>query len=190
MPPAILDYKCLAQVFFECLWMFVGRTHVLVVWLESIWLSNMARPPRKAHGQGRLSLQRLRRRKLSSEVAARLMEVLDLESVENTGNMIPRRLDLRRKTNRKFVFLREYDGRTFTTRLCQSVIRQLLALLPFKLIHDPRSDIEEVIKAQSARLKALAKRSKRIRAKRKMDDLDTQPYEPWIQGNLSTCSWF
>lgn len=57
----------------------------------------MAGKTRKPHGSGRLAVQRARREQLSQQIAATLVEKLDMETVEDTGALFPRRCNLKKK---------------------------------------------------------------------------------------------
>ena len=149
---------------------------------------------RKPHGQGKLACQRAVRGKLTREVGDTLLSLLDEDTVEATGNLFPRKLDFRRRAIRPFLSLQKYSGRVFTRKLCHSIVRYVVGRLPFSLPRAPRSSLDEVIQAQATRLQKLAKRSKRIAVPKPVkklvkkpvkmsttDQLDTLPYEPWLQ---------
>ena len=104
----------------------------------------------------------------------RLVGILDVDNVQQTGALFPRCVNLRKRGNKKFLFLRSFNGRVFTERLRLSVCK--LLLLKLDVAREPGMDLHEVAKAQAVRLKRLAKRSKRI----SMREQETQPYVPGL----------
>lgn len=129
---------------------------------------------RKPHGLGRAAIQKRRRDDLAAQVAGKLLEELDLDYVEQTGSLFPRRCNLRKKVAWKFLFLKSIPGRAFTKRLCLGVTRRVACALPFQLPVDPKEGMEGHLKAQAGLLQKLAKRCKR--ATRSAMELETQPW--------------
>lgn len=129
----------------------------------------MARP-KKPDGQGRISLQKARRKMLAAEIADRLAQHMDLEAIEASSALFPRACSLRKRRNRcMFSCLRSTRGRVFARKVCILVCKKLLAKLPFRVNHDPKESTETYVAAQARRLACLAKKVKR------MDWLETQP---------------
>ncbi|CAK9006842.1 unnamed protein product [Durusdinium trenchii] len=131
---------------------------------------------RQPHGEGKLSVQRKRRETLASDIAQKLLQCLDLDYVEATGSLFPRKCNLRRRSAKKFRFLKAHTGRVFTKRLSQDITRQVALGLPFRIPVDPKGGLEEHCRAQALLLQKLAKRCKRAFSE-KMDAVETQPYD-------------
>ena len=123
--------------------------------------SQLGSMTRKPNGDGRLSNLRRRRSKIAEVVAALLLGRLDLDLVESTGALFPRKCNLRKKAVKKFLFLKKIPGRVYTTRVCKAITRQVVLGLPFQLPVDPRKGLKGHIAAQAELLKKLAKRCKR-----------------------------
>ena len=98
---------------------------------------------------------------------------MDHEKVQNTGTIFPRLCDLRRRTQRKYLFLKtEVSGRVFTEQVCRMITRKIIKSLPYRLPVDPTTTLEKHVEAQALRLQKLARRCKR------MDTVETQC---WVQ---------
>ena len=145
----------------------------------------MAKGCRKPFGQGKLAQQRNRREDIAKTLSSKILQILDLDIVESTGCIFPRKLDLRMVKNRKYMFLKKQVGRIFTMKVCVAVVRKVVASLPFSLTKDPRSTLDDFIRAQAKRLQTLARKSKRVSLKKKtMDNMETQAYEFWLQCSI------
>ena len=126
---------------------------------------------------GRKAQQTARRRSIANEVAQKIFPLLDMETLEETGTLYPRRCDMRKKKNRRiYSFLKDYGGRVFTSRLNLLVTKKLVKMLPFELARNPRESQRDLLLKQAKRLGDLARRSKRTRmVKEDIDNVDTVP---------------
>lgn len=150
----------------------------------------MPRKSRKSHGFGKREMQRKRRAKLAGKVSKWLLEAIVHDEVEASGALFPRKIDLRRQRNRKFLCLRQLSGRVYTRMFCSQVVQQMVIGLPFALVKDPKVSMEEHLQVQALRLPAFARKCKRLvspASAATMDNIETQPmeetlaYEPWNQ---------
>ena len=138
------------------------------------------KPCRKAYGEGKQALQRKRRLELAGALSSQILDALDLEAVESTGAIFTRRVDLRKRRNKRFLFLQHLKGRIFTEKVCIAAVRGVIDGLPFQLARDPRSTMDDLVKAQAKRLKLLARKSKRQQPRKKhMEEDETLPYDFW-----------
>lgn len=134
-----------------------------------------AQKKRKPHGEGKLALQRVRRQKLASWLADKLVKNMDVTAAEESGTLFPRSVDFKKKKIRKaYGFLRELGGRVYTNKVCMLACRILLQKLPFRVNYGPRVDQETYLAQQCRRLKLLSTKSKRFTVK--MDNAETQAY--------------
>ena len=132
----------------------------------------MARGKRCPYGTGRKASQKARRIALAQKIADAIFPHLDLDWIESTGSLFPRKVDLRkRKTRLTFQHLAAYKGRVFTKRLCLLVTRKLHRMLPFDLARSPRESKLDCLTIQSERLHLLAKKCKRM-----TDNTETQEW--------------
>ena len=133
---------------------------------------------RKPHGEGKAALQRLRRKEVANKIAKTLFETMDLDEIEKKGVLFPKHPNLRKRRQRlMFQCLRAVDqckGRIFTMKLCQLVCLKLIAMLPFRLNHDPRQDRESFLLSQANRLRTIATKAKRL-----TDNMDTVETQVW-----------
>ena len=129
---------------------------------------------RKPHGQGKLALQRQRRYHISDVLCEQLLQKMNMEAIEATGVLFPKSSGMKKQKHKsKFSFLGGFGGRVFTKKMCILTCRKLIHSLPFRLNFDPRMTQEAFVEAQAGRLKALAKKVKRVA--NDMDQADTQP---------------
>lgn len=131
--------------------------------------------PRAPHGAGKRAVQKARRDRLVKEVVERLLRVLDVQSIEETGAIFPRCTNLRKRRNRRFLCLRSWPGRVFTKKLCTRVCKDLA--LRLDMAREPGLDFKAFATQQAERLQRLAKKSKRVG----MDNVETLPHEPCLE---------
>ena len=124
---------------------------------------------RKPFGHGRLALQKKRRAKMARDMAKQFLDALDLDRVESSGAVFARHT--RRQEQKAFQFLKGFEGRVYTSKLCVAVVRKISQALPFRIASDPNTTWEEYLAAQAKRLQAVARRVRRM-------NHDTQPYVP------------
>ena len=141
----------------------------------------MDRPAdKKQHGCGRMVKQRVLRSQRAKWLAFALFHRLDLDAVERSMVLIPAAVNLKKgRWRRTFAVLTCLEGRIYTKRMCQSVIRRLLRMVPFTISIPPNSTISEFVMAQAERLQKVAKAAKR------MMSLKQYAQEAWREvGNL------
>lgn len=128
---------------------------------------------RKAHGTGRLALQKKLRGDRSKFVAKLLLDRLDVGQIQRAMVIFPANSSLRkRKWRRVFSCLSFIAGRVYTKRLCCNVVKKILKALPFEINLKPGHSLATFVEAQGERMRRCA------RAIRKMTDLEeTQPLD-------------
>ena len=141
---------------------------------------------KKPHGCGRMAKQRVLRSQRAKWLTFALFRRLDVDAVERSMVLIPAAVNLKkRRWRRTFAILTCLEGRVYTTRMCQSVIRRLLRMLPFTISIPPNSTSSEFVTAQAERLQKVAKAAKR------MMSLKQYAREAWLGvGNLRITSEF
>lgn len=128
---------------------------------------------RKAHGEGRMSLQKKERVRKAKILVENIYERLDMDKVVDTQVLFGRGT-LRKKANASiFGFISEephlWCGRVFTRRLAKLVIKKLRARL-----EEPLPTTNEWLEQQVSRFLKLAQRAKKGLAV-SMDTMETQP---------------
>lgn len=143
----------------------------------------MPPPLRKAHGDGRMSIQKRERQRKAKAAVKELAKVIDWDVVSDTQSFFPRG-SLKTRSNRDmFQFVlqnpEQYRGRYFTERLGRLIVRRLLSRTPEDvLLPTHRGWIND----QARRFLNLARRAKKGGAPSQsqrpaMDDLNTLPWE-------------
>ena len=133
--------------------------------VEQIFKSRaMAGPAgKKQSGCGRMAKQRVLRSQRAKWLAFARFQRLDVDAVERSMVLVPAAVNLKkRRWRRMFAILTCLEGRVYTTRMCQSVVRRLLRMLPFAISIAPNSTISEFVMAQAERLQKVAKAAKRM----------------------------
>ena len=135
----------------------------------------MAKPARKANGQGRAALQKKVRQGKAKEIAKEIWERLDADLVDLTGNIFPRGTTRKKAVHALFwPWIGKVQGRVFTWRLCCSVCRQIIQFMGHAPPRRPDLAFSAYIGAQAERLRVL------VRAvKKKLPKMDARDPSTW-----------
>ena len=130
--------------------------------LKSAMRSPVVHNIRKPWGEGRAAMQKLKRQVRSQQIASQLLERLDTDSIQLTGQLFPRGNLKKRSVRCLFSWVHQFPGRVFTTPLLNMVIRKLLRSIG-DVPRNPKQSYGGYVSSQAKRLGILARRSKRIK---------------------------
>lgn len=117
---------------------------------------------RKPCGTGRAAQQKFARNRKASEVASYLYERLDLDTVQMSGQLMPRGTLKRRQNRHIFEFAGNFHGRTFTSQLVRLVIKKLMRMVG-PIPQDPNLSYGAYVKQQSKILRKFLRQAKRLK---------------------------
>ena len=136
-----------------------------------------------------------KRASLGMRLASKLYHWLaehNWEPFQVTGEVFPRRRA--KKENLSLMWLAEFDGRTFTMKLCRQAMRLMFAEYDLQTCRGPGQTHYKYIRDQARKMQQVAQRVKRTARNRKfrerwwswnswssaMDQVDTQPLHPGV----------
>ena len=127
-----------------------------------IMRSPVVKAIRKPWGCGRAARQKCIRNRSAAEVADYLLDRVDLEHIQLTGQLFPRGTLKSSKNRRLFNWVGEYHGRIFTSSLLRLAVKKLLRLAgPLPL--NPKQSYGNFVQQQSERLGRLIRQAKRLK---------------------------
>ena len=117
---------------------------------------------RKPDGCGKAAQQKFARNRKASVVAYFLLDRLDLEAIQMTGQLMPRGSLKRRQNRQIFDWVGQFNGRTFTSQLVRLVIKKLMRMVG-QIPLDPKVTYGAYVKQQSKILRKLIRQAKRLK---------------------------
>ena len=118
---------------------------------------------RKPWGQGKAALQKHVRNRTAFEAAQLVLDRMDLDQVQMTGQLFPRGTLKKPAIKRMFDWVHSYQGRVWTKAMLRQMVRILMRSIP-NIPVDPSKKIVTFVKQQSKRLGILIRQAKRIKA--------------------------
>lgn len=119
---------------------------------------------RKPWGEGRAAMQKQKRQSNPTLIASRLLDRLDVDNIQLTGQLMPRGTLKKRSIRALFTWVHEFPGRVFTYPLLKMVVRKLLRSIG-DVPRNPKQSYGGYVASQAKRLGILAHRAKRIKNK-------------------------
>ena len=118
---------------------------------------------RKPWGQGRAAQQRHQRNRTAFDVAELIIDRMDVDQAQVTGQLFPRGT-LKKPANKNlFDWVHCYNGTVWTKKLLKQVVRVLLRNVQ-NIAVDPSKSYGQFVSQQSKRLGCLIRQAKRIKA--------------------------
>ena len=117
---------------------------------------------RKPWGKGKAALQKRCRQSKASEIASLLLDRLDGESIQMTGEMFPRGTLKSRRNKSAFSWVSGYTGRVFTKPLLKLVVRKVYRGIG-PIPTNPKLSYGAYVNQQALRLGQLVRQAKRLK---------------------------
>ena len=119
--------------------------------------------PRKASGSGPAAIQKEERVRKVRKLLKWVFPLLDVEKIEQSGDIWPRGNLKKRDAARLFnPWIHKCAGRWFTHAVRKCLCKRIVEKLGFQPPRDPKSSYQAYICSQAARLKDLVRQAKKM----------------------------